>query len=405
MEVQLRPITSDEFPAFAKANGTAFGWEPNAEVLAESLETIELERTLAAFDGEEIAGTTAIFSFDMTVPGGALPVAGVTWVSVRPTHRRQGILSGMMRRQLEDVREKGEAIAALWASESVIYGRFGYGVAAETIEFSVQREHARFAREEAPRGRCRIVEREEALRDWPPVYDEARLRFPGAYTRNEAWWRCHTMRKIDLGRRAGIRFYVQYEEDGRPLGYARYRVRSEVTDNLADGTLMVEELIGVNDDAFAALWRYIFGVDLIGTIRAWPRPTFEPLVWMLADPRRMVRKYLDALWLRIVDVPAALEARRYAATGTVVFEVRDNFCPWVGGRYELEAGAEGARCRLSDKEPQVTLSAADLGAVYLGGVRLTTLRRAGRVEGDWEALRRADALFDWDPPPWCPEVF
>jgi predicted acetyltransferase len=404
----IRPIDDDELLTFAQANATAFGWEPVPAMLEETRQILEMDRTLAVLDGDEIVGTTAIFSFDMTVPGSvALPNAGVTWVSVKPTHRRQGILTRMMQRQLNDVRERGEAWASLWASESIIYGRFGYGMAAEAVDLSIDRLRTGIAFE-APRSsnaRLRIVSREQALEAWPALYDEVRANMPGTYTRSEAWWDKKTMRAKDPpGGGGGTRFYVQYEEDGRPQGYARYRVRAG-SDDMAGGTLTVQELFAANDGAYAALWRYIFGVDLIGTIKAHRRRVDEPLTYMLADARQLQRHAHDALWVRLVDVPAALEARRYSQEGRLVFDVRDPFCSWVEGRYELEAGPEGARCAPTDAEPDITLSAADLGAAYLGGARLTTLRRAGRVDGDWNTLRRADAMFTWDPLPWCPEVF
>jgi predicted acetyltransferase len=163
--------------------------------------------------------------------------------------------------------------------------------------------------------------------------------------------------------------------------------------------------MAATDSAYKGLWSYLFGVDLIGEIEAYHRRVDEPLVWMLADPRRLVRRTLDTLWLRIIAVEAALEGRRYAADGKFVLEVQDRVCPWNQGRYELEGGSGGARCKRTGAEPDVVLSAADLAAAYLGGVRLQSLRRAGRVSGDAEALRLADAMFAWDPLPWCPEVF
>lgn len=406
VSIEIRPIGPDQWEAYTQADAAAFGFDLVPELLEEVRQVFEFDRSLAAFEGPEIVGTTAIYSFDLTVPGGALPTAGVTWVSVKPTHRRQGILRQVMRRQLSDVHERNEPLAALWASESVIYGRFGYGVAAEGLEFKIERTHAAFAREVPACGRCRLVSREEALAGWPALYEKIRPRQPGMYSRSERWWQHMTLRSADE-RRGGFssRFYIQYEEDDQPLGYARYRIRGESPDGLPNGTLAVQELMAVTEAAYSALWQYLFGVDLIGTIQAHHRPADEPLYWLLADPRRLVRHPYDALWLRLVDVPAALEGRRYAAPGRLVLHVRDQFCPWNEGRYELEAGAEGARCRRSDAEPDIALDVADLGTVYLGGVRLSTLRRAGRVEGDWEALRQADAMFSWDPPPWCPEVF
>jgi len=401
----IRPIEPEEFPAFARANGTAFGYEPVPERMEDTMSLLEFDRTLAAFEGEEIVGTTAIFSFDTTTPGGALATAGVTWVSVRPTHRRQGILTQIMRRQLSDVHERDEPLASLWASESVIYGRFGYGLATEALDLEIAREHTRLGRTPESCGRCRIVDTEEALRTWPAVYERILAASPGMNSRSETWWKCKTLSTFEFGRPAGTRFLVQYEEDGEPLGYARYRVKGDSQLGIPSGTAIVQELMAATDGAYAALWQYIFGVDLVATIQGHLRRVDEPLLWMLADPRRLVRRRLDSLWLRVLDVPRALEGRRYAAEGKVVLDVRDSFCPWVEGRYELEGAAEGARCRPSTKDADITLSAADLGAALLGGVPLRTLRRAGRVEGDASALARADAMFAWDPAPWCPEVF
>jgi predicted acetyltransferase len=401
---ELRPVAIDEWPEFSRSNAGSFGWEANAELLAANLALMEFDRTLATFDGPEIVSTTAIYSFDLTVPGNTLPTAGVTWVSVQPTHRRRGILRDMMQRQLSDVHERNEPLAALWASESIIYGRFGYGLAAENAELTIDRLRTTLAPETAACGRTRLVSRERALEAWPAVYDEARRAQPGFYSRSELWWQHHPMREQDMEKRAGTRFNVQYEVDGAVRGYARYRVRPG-QDGMASGAVTVWELTALDADAYSGLWQYIFGVDLVATISAIHRPLDEPLYWQLADPRRLQRRPYDSLWLRIVDVAPALEGRRYSTAGKIVLDVRDPFCSWNEGRYELEAGAEGARCRRTDAEPDIVLSAADLGAVYLGGARLTTLKRAGRVQGEDEALCRADAMFSWDPLPWCPEVF
>jgi predicted acetyltransferase len=250
-----------------------------------------------------------------------------------------------------------------------------------------------------------MVTRDEALEAWPAAYDPVCAGQPGFYTRNEAWWKHMTLRVPDGARRMGTRYFVQYEEDGRVLGYSRYRVRPDGVDGLPDGKLIVEELTAGTDAAYAALWQFIFGVDLVGEITATHRPIDEPLFWMLADPRRMVRRPYDTLWVRIIDVPAALEGRRYGAAGSLVLDVRDEFLPWAGGRFQLEAGLEGALCRPSAAEPHLELSAADLGAIYLGGTKPSDLARSGRVQGDASALRLADAMFSWEKAPWCQEVF
>lgn len=405
MSNEIRPSTPDEFVAFAQADASGFGFELNLERLEQTKPFWEFERSLACFDGEEIVGTTGIFSFDLTVPGAPLPTAGVTWVAVKPTHRRRGVLTGLMRQQLEDVRDKGEPLAALWASESIIYGRFGYGLAAQRADLTIDRTRTALAHEAPNCGRLRLINREEALKSWPAVYDEVRRRQPGMYTRSKTWWEHKTLREAAPSGGPG-RFFVQYEEDGQARGYARYQVKGgENNDGLPDGTVQVRELMAATPSAYGSLWQYLFGIDLVGTIEAWGRAPDEPLYWMLADSRRLARRPADSLWVRIVDVPSALEGRRYTAEGRLVMEVRDAFCPWNEGRYELEAGPDGARCHRSEAEPDMVLEVADLGAAYLGGARLRTLARAGRVQADEKTLARADSLLSWDPLPWCPEVF
>lgn len=405
MSLEVRPITPEEFDAFALANATGFGTQPQSYI-DEARAVLELDRTLAAFDDGQICGTTAIFSYDVAVPGGSLPMAGVTWVAVLPTHRRRGVLTALMQRQLSDISERGEPLAGLWASESIIYGRFGYGLAAFGAALSIEREHTKFARAPEASGRTRLIDRDEALRTWPAVYEQVMATQPGMFSRNETWWQHHTLRANEDSR-GGFsgRFYVQYEEDGKPLGYARYRIKANSEVGVPDGTLVVQELFALTEGAYAALWQYIFGVDLVGQIETRGRPLEEPLLWMLADSRRLTRQPLDSLWLRIIDVAAALEGRRYAIDGRLTFEVRDGFCPWTEGRYELEVSEGRAACRTTAAEPEITLDAADLGAIYLGGVRATALARAGRIEGERQALERTDRLFAWEPAPWCPEVF
>ena len=407
MGIEIRPIVPEEFDTFVTATYIGFGSpvaEPNETENTKAL--CEYDRTLAGFDGEEIVSTTGIFSFEMTVPGGSLPTAGVTWVSVKPTHRRQGLLTNMMRQQLSDIRDRNEPIAALWASESLIYGRFGYGLAAQCHALKIDRLRTKLAYEPPANGRTRLISRDEALATWPKVYDKVLPGQPGMYSRSETWWKHHTLpEKEGRGGRFGGRFYVVYEEDGEPLGYARYRTREEEDNNAPAGVLGVQELMTATDSAYAGLWHYLFGIDLIGTIQARLRRVDEPLYWMLADPRRLVRTPNDSLWVRVVDVPAALEARRYASDVSLVIDVRDPFCDWTEGRYQLEGGLDGATCKRTDAGADITVNAEDLGAAYMGGTQLSLLARAGRVDGDPDALRRADAAFGWTPLPWTPEVF
>jgi predicted acetyltransferase len=202
-------------------------------------------------------------------------------------------------------------------------------------------------------------------------------------------------------------FAVLHETNGVVDGFALYRVRHEWPGGIPQSTLVVRDLQATGPGAYADLWRYVFEVDLTERVHSWGRPADEPLLHLVAEPRRLRATLRDALWLRLVDVPGALSARRYAGGGRVVLEVRDPFCPWNEGRYALEAGAGelGAAARTGE-EPDLVCTASDVGAAYLGGTTFRQLHRAGRVEErSTGALARADAIFGWDPAPWCPYVF
>ncbi len=408
MEPEIRPIAPDEFAAFVRTDAAAFGVHLNDDEIARARPSFELDRSLAAFADGRIVATTGAYSFDLTLPGPAtLPIAGVSYVAVLPTHRRQGLLRRLMRRQLDDLRARGEAVAVLTASESSIYGRFGYGPATSVAYFEITRTHAAFARPFDSGGRLRLLDHVAAFEALLDVYDRVRRRQPGALSRGPEKWRELLSYPSGTEDAAARLFYVVHNSGGRPDGVAVYSVENRWSEGLPDGLLLVRELFAETPGAYAALWRYCLDADLIGTIKAERRPVDEPLRWLLAEPRRLrVTRWSDDLWLRLVDVPAALAARRYAASGSVVLDVRDEFCPWNNGRYRLDGDPTGAACRPTTAPADLALDVADLAAVYLGGVRFGPLASAGRVgELMPGALARADALFVADPAPWCATAF
>ena len=409
MAITYRPLTDADWDEWVAGNARGFLNDPEgATAWAEPIRPhFDFDRSIAAFDGDEMVGKTHSIPFSMSVPGGDLPTAGVTAVTVSPTHRRRGILSELMRRQLHDIRERGEPLAALWASESVIYGRFGYGMAAQSDRVSIDRRHTEFVAEvpEAP-GEVRFVAPDAALERWPALHDGLRESRPGMMTRFPYVWRGFVIprtEKPDGG--FTKRLYVEYSGSGGPEGYAIYTVKSDWPEGLPRGILRLHELVALTPVAEAALWRYLFGVDLIGTIQADNRPPDDPLLWMLADPRHLRRIPRDTLWVRILDVPTALEGRAYPADGRLVLDVTDSFGPWAAGRFELTSDNGKATCRPTDASPDVTLGVDALGAVYLGDVKPSVLAHAGRVEGAPEALRLADSLFRWHIAPWCIDEF
>jgi predicted acetyltransferase len=409
-EFAIRPVTPDEVEAFTRAALVGFGETFDPERFKLEWTHHELDRTLAAFDDGEIVGTGRLYSLELTLPGGALvPVAGVSWITVLPTHRRRGTLTAIMGRELDDAVARGESMAVLHASEGGIYRRFGYGIAASSIGFTVPRRHSAFLHPPPEGGRVRLVDEGTARKVFPDVFDRARRRQPGAVSRLDQWWG-NEFFYVDK-KEEGTRYFVAYESADRALdGYAAYKLVSHWTDDgVSRGRLEVRDLVTATPEARAVLWRYLCDVDLVETIAARSFPVDEPLRWLLAESRRLtVNRLSDGLWVRLLDAPAALAARRYDVAGRVVFEVDDAFRPdgAAAGRFVLEGGPDLARCERTDEEPDLVLGVADLGAAYLGGVTFSALARAGLVEeGTPGALPRADAMFRSDPAPYVMTEF
>jgi predicted acetyltransferase len=402
--MEIRPVADrEELRAGLVAIGQYGGWHPTDEELERWERLMELERMRVALDDGQVVGGAGAFSFELTIPGATMPCAGVTVVGVYPTHRRRGVLTEMMRVQLDEVRERGEPIAALWSSEERIYGRFGYGMASLQGEIALDRGHAGFALPYEPVGRVRLVEREEAQELFPPVWDAARTATPGCFARPPAWWEQRILYDPPESRQgAGPKRFVVHETDGSVDGYAFYRHKGAWEEGVAVGRLLVREVIATTPQATRELWRYLLDIDQVQTISGHLLPTDHPLFLLLAEPRRAKYRVGDGIWVRLVDVGAALSGRGYAADGRVVFDVRDEFCPWNEGRWGLEDG-EAAR---TEDEPDLRLDVTALGSVFLGGFTFAELHRACRIEEATEgAVARADAMFRTDVRPWCPEIF
>jgi predicted acetyltransferase len=409
-DFEIRPVTPAEVEAYARMPNAAFGETFDPERFKLEWTNHELDRTLAAFDGGEIVGTGRLYSMELTLPGGALvPVAAVSWIAVLPTHRRRGILTAIMGRELDDTVGRGEAMAVLHASEGTIYRRFGYGNAASSMSFTLPRRRSAFLRPPPAGGRVRLVDEEAARKTFPDIFDRARRHQPGAISRPDEWWGSELF--YVEKKEEGSRFYVTYESADRDLeGYAAYKVVSSWTDDgVSRHRLEVRDLVTVTPEARAALWRYLCDVDLVETIAAGSGPVDEPLRWMLVDSRQLaVNRLSDGLWVRILDAPAALAARRYDVAGRLVFEVEDALRPdgAAAGRFALDGGPDGSECAPTTAEPDLALGVADLGAAYLGGVTFSTLARAGLVdERTPGALTRADAMFRSDPAPFVMTEF
>ena len=401
--IAVRPVTHEEYADYGRCLATAFGSDHDPEEQARERDLIPLADTLAAFDGDRLVGTEGVFRMTLTIPGAQVPMAGVTSVSVLPTHRRRGVLTALMRRRFDDLHARGDWLAGLWASESTIYGRFGYGVATERIRLEVDKRRARFASPSST-GEVRLVGRAEAERVIPPIYERAAAQRPGMLSREE-WWApmWHDPKERRQGR-SGLLFAV-HSTNGVDDGFAVYRTSFDWSGRTTPEVL-IEDLISTTDAGYAGTWRYLLDIDLMQQAVSTRRPVDEPLAWMLADRGAAQSRASEGMWLRLVDVPVALAARAYGGAGSLVLEVEDAFCPWNTGRYRLSAETGGASCESTTEPADLALDAASLAALYLGGVRPSVLARAQRL---WElttgALGTADALFGWRLLPWCDRVF
>jgi predicted acetyltransferase len=404
MAFDVRPVRNlEEFGAAFLAIGQYFGATVEEDRMQRWIDQLGLDRMHAALSNGEIVGGAAAFTFNMTVPGGDVPTAGVSVVGVYPTHRRRGILRALMRAQLDDVRERGEPMAALWASEETIYGRFGYGVAGFCGEIALAHEYTAFVDPVEPAGTLRFLERDGVLEALPPVFERIRSDWPGMFSRNDLWWE---HREVDdpPERRdgAGPKRWIAYELDGSIEGFAVYRHKPEWEHGSTIAELRVLEALATSPAALRDLWGYLLAIDWKATVKSWLLPPDHPLFLLLASLRRLRYRLGDSLWVRLVDIGAALSSRRYSSEDSLVFEVTDDFCPWNEGRWKLEGGT----ATRTKEQPDLRLPVQSLGSAFLGGLQFAALARAGRVEELRQgALARADGLFRWDRHPWCPQIF
>src|SRR3954452_8082037 len=411
MAVEIRTVDPDELAQWLRSMRVGFhSPEPSADEedarAAQFAEEVDFARIHGAFaDGRAVA-TFRSFTTQLTVPGGFVAADAITNVTVAPTHRRQGLLSAMMRPDPAAAAERGEPVAILIASEWPIYGRYGFGPAAEEAEYEIDARGARFA--VAGEGEVTLVDAHQMRAAAPAVYEEHRRTTPGAIERSDGWWN----RRVGLSQ-AGWptfedtpRFALVHDDGGAPAGLLIYGVESHWDNWRPRGTLSIGELFAATPAAEAGLWRFATEVDLVATVKAGERSVAELLPWLLVDGRaERQRSRSDNFWLRVLDVPAALAARRYGCEDALVLEVEDEL-GHAAGRFLLEGSPRDARCVPTDAPADLWLRAEALGAAYLGGVALSALAAAGWVrEQRPGAVARAHALFGWPVPPWCATLF
>lgn len=404
----VRNITEDDVDLFRRRLDRGFGNDSSEDPDARRrfTDVFELDRTLAAFDDDDIVGTAGALSFDLTVPGGnTVPMGGTTIVSVQPTHRRRGVLRAMMDAHLDDVAARAEPLAGLWASESSIYGRFGYGPA--TYRHVVSFDSAAADFREASSVRVELFDSPaEAAPLMKEIYERVRPTVSGMLSRSEQWWEVRHLHDAEQHRRGmSRRRFAICTSNGEPAGYATYRQKSQWEDFIANGKIGVEEVIAVDPTAQMALFRYLANIDLFTEVEWWNARIDDHLPLSITDSRRIKRKVVDGMWIRLMDVPAALHARTYETDGSVTIDVEDDTRPEVSGTYSLEVVDGVARCERTTGAAELACAIDVLGHLYLGGGDAYAMAAAGRLRGEVEAVRRAHRMFRSDRAPWCPEVF
>ena len=394
-------LTAADQDAFEKACHLAFHEVAHPEEIELYKRLTDPRRMVGVRADGELVATGCVLPRELTVPGGSVPVAGVSGVGVVAGHTRRGHLTAIMRTLLDDAHEP---VAMLWASEGAIYGRYGFGIATRSMRYEMQLDRVALRRDVAlPGAPPRTLEPAAALEQIQPLFERARARTPGMLDRGGHWWDKRIFDPEHQRDGAGpLRAAVQDGPDGEPAGYALFAGKSGWDDHGPAGSVTLRELVAETPEARAGLWRFLLELDLVRTLQWRLGPDHDPLTHLAAGNDAINRRAGDGLFVRLLDVEAALSARTYAVAPDLVLGLDDPFVPECSGRYRLRDG----RCERTDAEADLALGAEELGAIYLGGTPVTALAAAGRIrELRPGALAEAATAFRSAVEPWCPEIF
>ncbi|MFE0453480.1 GNAT family N-acetyltransferase [Streptomyces sp. NPDC058914] len=411
--IDVRPITEAEFPDWLRAVNTGFLRQPVAEEseVSHRLTQFVPGRYLGAFDAGRCVATFKSFDQQVTAVGGAsVPANAVTGVTVTATHRRRGLLSRMMGQDLGAARDRGAVVATLIAAEYPIYGRFGFGPATWATQWTVDvprtgLDPRRSGQDEAG-GRIDLVDGADVRKLGPDLHERIRRAQPGAVSRTELWWQLNTG-TVRYEPTWTEPFYALYRSpDGEVEGLASYTADDNWPDKRPHDTVSVNWLLAATPAAERALWRYLCSIDWVTKVKSDWRSPDDLLPFLLPDPRSAaITAQADWMWVRILDVVRALEARTYEGEGSLVLEVADAGGP-AGGRYRLEASPQGVSCAPTTRSADLALEAGELAKLWLGDESAVRLAALGRVREERAgAARSADALLRTSRRPWCPDMF
>ena len=364
-----------------------------------------MENDVVAFDGDEMVGTSAWDTFSLTVPGTQTDFVAIGGVAVLPTYRRRGIMRGMMERLHRNAYSAGHHLAGLRASESSIYGRFGYGVAIENQIARIDTRDGAFRSVPPPRGEVRFADPELMRKVAPEIWSKTAARIPGRVNRpDQLWNRSFDPRRLRRAAQGDV-FRVTYVEDNEYLGYVTYRIEHKDDGLHSCNAVKVRELVAATTAAEIALWRFLLDIDLATEVEYREHSKKSKLLWLLADPRKLMLEPFDSLLIRVLNPAKALASRLYSAPGEVVIELVDEFYPLVGGAYRLQVDAGGrATCERTEASADVSMPVRSMGAIFMGSNYLADLARADRVQEHTEgSIALIDTMFpasgdiNWSP--------
>lgn len=406
-EFEIRTVSNEDLEEYIRTAEVVYGLEVAAEQVSSWSSVIELDRAFAAYADGRIVATAEAQAVTLTVPGAEVPLAAFTNLRLVPSHRRQGIGTALMRRRLDQAKERGEPLAGNWPSESLIHGRFGFGPATMSARLEIERPHMALRKPVDVQGHISLVDPDDSLQRFAHIYDGVAASTPGMVSRSPAHWRRWLHSDPDhwldpsWRHATGPRIFATFGE----RAYAVYRLQPSWTSGGPEARVLLAELMARDLESYRGLWQWCLDLDLTSSLVTLDRAVGEPLQFLLADPRRMSTTVTDGLWLRMLDTARALGSRTYAGAGQAVLEVVDHL-GYAGGRFHLDVDTEAVVTAAPESTPDVAIPVAALGAAYLGGTRLSSLARAGLIdEHRAGTVRRLDAIFVADREPWCPWLF
>lgn len=410
MTAEIRLVPEDRFAEYIRTAEIAFSETLDDDLIGRIELVADKKRFLCAIDNDRFVGTSGVFTQRLSVPGGDVAAGGITFVTIVPSHRRRGLMSGMMRAMIDDCHRRGEPIAMLWAAEGAIYQRFGFGQATDCVNLAAETQAIRFTREWKREGQVRLLAAGEGRDLIDPIYQAARATRAGFLMRDEKWWSGVLPNKEKDKKGGEARRLAVLEVDGSAEAYAVYKTKSEWSERGPSFPLTVEEAVGCTPRGTREIWRFLLEVDLVRTLKTWRLPSDHPIFSLVGEPRRLGITVGDGLWVRIVEVASALEARTYGidgyGEGRLVFEMADAYCPWNAGRWCLEVSKGRGQVTRTNDGPDLGLDANDLASMYLGRATAAELAGSGRVvELRPGGLAGADRLFPTALQPWCPQEF